>query len=432
MRHAARILVATALACLLAMSAVAQPRPRQVPLPEGTSAIRGTLIDAITKDPIEHCTVRASLLPATPTVMRAAIVTTGADGAYEFDGIADGSYYLWIECPSYLRSCLPQDGSTGPPCGTLTVFKDQQRSKVDFQLVLAATVRGRVIDSNGKPVAKAPVRIGGPFLGNTLMFNQAALTKDDGSYEVGGLAPGSWALEVEVPPAPGALRSPLVYYPGVLKRDEAGLVEVIAGKVKEDVTIIVPPVLERTLTVRIPPPDATMTDVNVSVIRAEPLMTRRLALDAEGQAVTKGLIDGRYVVIATAMSGPQRWVDFLAFDFLEESLDVPLQLQPAGRIRGRVVADRGGLPPLDGASVGAAWVDNDLTLNPLSMDEARLGVDGTFEIDGVYGRRKLQLAQFDPGWTIYSVLQGRSDVTQAGVDVAPGVTTEVTIVVRRR
>jgi hypothetical protein len=73
-----------------------------------------------------------------------------------------------------------------------------------------------------------------------------------------------------------------------------------------------------------------------------------------------------------------------------------------------------------------------MILNPLSVDEGNVAVDGSFEINGIYGRRKLQLVQFDPGWTIYSVLQGRSDVTQAGVEVTSGITTEVTIVVRQR
>jgi hypothetical protein len=364
--------------------------------------------------------------------MRKADVTTGADGAYEFAGISDGNYYLRIECPSYLLGCVQSVASSGPPCGSVTVFKDQQLSNLDFKLTPAATVRGRVADSNGRPVAKASVRMGGPFLGNSLMFNQAATTKDDGSFEIGGLAAGAWAFEVEVLPAPGAYRSPLVYYPGVLKRDEAGLVEVATGEVKDGVNVTLPPVLERTLTVRIPPPDATMTEVNVSLIRAEPLMTRRLDIDAEGQAVVTGLIDGRYVVMATARSGQQHWVDFQALDFLDESIEVPLQLRPSGRIRGRIVADRGGLPPLDGAIIGAAWVDNDVTLNPLAPDEASVAMDGSFELVEVFGRRMLQLVRFDPGWTIHSVQQGRSDVTEQGVDIAPGSTTEITIIVRPR
>jgi hypothetical protein len=315
MRHATRMLIGAAIAAALVTpeAGLAQQRQRLLPLQEGTSAIRGTLTDAITKAPIAGCNVRASLLSRSPTVMRNVSVTTGADGAYAFDGIAEGSYFLRIECPAHLSPlCLQPNDPAGPPCGSLTLFKDQEQSDLDFRLAPAATVRGRLVDSAGKPVPRAAVRIGGPFLGNQLLRVQTGITKDDGSFEIGGVPAGSWALEVDVPPAPGALRSPLVYYPGVLKRDEAGLVEVITGKVKEGVTITVPPVLDRTLTIRIPPPDATMTDVNVSVIRAEPLMTRRLELDAEGQAVLKGLIDGRYVVMATAVSGQKRWADFLA------------------------------------------------------------------------------------------------------------------------
>jgi hypothetical protein len=414
-------------ALAVADTALAQPQQRRVPLPAGTSAIRGTLNDAESNQPVAGCTVRASIPPGT----RSSVVTTGADGVYEFAGITDADYFLLVECPSHLWACTPNPDPKGPPCGPITLFKDQQQSNLDFRLTPAATVRGRVIDSSGKPVARATVRIGGPFLGNTLVRVQTGATRNDGSFEITGLPGGAWAFEVDVPPAAGTTRSPLVYYPGVLKRDEAGVVDVVAGKVTEGVTITVPAVLDRTLTVRIPPPDATMTEMNVSVIRAEPLMTRRLDIDAEGQAVIKGLGDGRYVVIGTARSGQEQWVDYQAVDFLEDSIDVALQLRPAGRVRGRIVGDRG-VPPLGGATVGAAWVDNDVILNPVSPDEAAVAPDGSFEIEGLFGRRMLQLLRFDPAWRIHAVLQGRSDVTGSGIDIGASSTAEVTIVVRPR
>jgi hypothetical protein len=418
---------------IVTATAFAQPRPAQ-PLPPGTSALGGVVTDAASNEPIAGCTVRASTARGTPspTNTRSSFVVTGADGAFEFSGITDGAYFVMPDCPSHLFSCLLRAADGTGPCLPITLFKDQQRLDLDFKLTLGATVRGRAIDSTGKPVARATVRIGGPFSGNTLAFNEATTTADDGRFEVRRLVGGSWAIELELPPAPGAYRSTPVYYPGVLKREEAGLIELVAGKVKEGVIVTVPPILERALTVRIPPPDSTMTDVNVTLYRAEPLMSRRLDIDTDGRAQTKGLIDGRYVVMATALSGQDRWADYQAVDFLEESIEVSLQLRPAGRIRGRVVAQAGGLPPLNDSTIGAVWTDNDVLLNPLTPDEGAIANDGTFEIQGVFGRRLLQLARFDPDWVIQSVTQGRSDVTTIGIDVVSGNTAEVTVVVRPR
>lgn len=405
--------------------------PKPQPLIAGTSTIRGVLTDAVSNEPIPNCTVRAATSRGTPspTNTRSSSVTTNEHGAYEFSDIADGEYFVATDCSSHLFGCVRS--GDGPPCTSITLFRDQQRT-IDFQLTPGARVKGRVVDSAGRPVPRATVRMGGPFLGNALAFNEATTTAADGSFEIGRMASGSWAFEVDVPPPPGVIRSPQVYYPGVLKREEAGLVEVVAGKTKDGIIITVPPILDRTLTVRIPPPDSTTTEVSVSLIRSEPLMTRRLDIDAEGLAEIKGLMDGRYIVMATALSGQERWADYQAVDFLNDALDVSLQLRPTGRIRGRIVADAGGVPPVDNASVGAAWVDNDVTLNPLSPEESVVALDGTFEIQGLFGRRVLQLVRFDPDWQIHAVMQGKTDVTATGVDIAPSDTAEVTIVVRRR
>jgi hypothetical protein len=420
-------------AATLTATAFAQPRQQKPqPLLPGTSTIRGIVTDATSKEPVAGCIVRAGTVRGTPgpATTRNSSVVTGPDGAFEFAGIAEDSYFVATDCPSHLFGCI-QSTEPGRPCRSVALFKDQQRV-LDFQVTLGATVKGRVIDSAGKPIARVAVRMGGPFLGNTLMFNEGATTADDGSFEIKRMATGLWSFEVDVPPPPGAYRSPLVYYPGVLKRDEAGFVEVAAGKVTDGIVITVPPVLDRTLTVRIPPPDSTMTEVNVSVVRAEPLMSRRLEIDAEGRAEVKGLMDGRYVVMATAIAGQERWADYQAIDFINDSIDVALQLRPTGRIRGRIVADKGGIPPLDGASIGAVWVDSDVLLNPLAPEEGTVALDGSFEIAGLFGRRMLQLGRFDPDWRIHAVMQGKSDVTTTGIDVAPDATAEVTILVRRR
>lgn len=415
-------------AAFLAATAIAQPAQQRQPLPPGTAALRGTISDALYGGPIAGCTVRASLAPG----RQSSVVTTGLDGTFDFSGIADGQYFFLVDCKTHLSSCTPAAHTGGPPCPATTLFKDQQRSDVDFKLLPGAGVRGRVVDSMGKPVARASVRIGGPFVGNQVVLVRGTTTKEDGSFELDLLPGGEWALEVELPPMPGSLRFPLVYYPGVLARDEAGLIELITGKIKDGVVISVPSVLDRTLTVRIPPPDATMTGINVMVVRGDPLMSRRLEIDADGLATIKGLVGGRYVVMATATSGREKWADFQAVDLLDQSIDVALQPRPTGRIRGRVVAEGGGVPALDGATIGATWVDGNVVLNPLTPEESGVSLDGTFEIGDIFGQRQLQLIRFDPAWRIHAILHGKTDVTDIGVEIAPGITTEVTVVVRPR
>jgi hypothetical protein len=413
-------------AAVLAIASVAAAQPRvPEPLAPGTSLIGGTLRDAISSAPLANCTVRVG------SEMRFGSVTTGDDGSYEFADIADGTYFLFVNCPSHLPACVSQREPNRPPCGGVTLLRDQRRSDVDFQLTPGATVRGRVVDG-GRPVAKALVRLGGPFPGRPMISQQSAMTNPDGTFDLPRLPDGEWRLEVEIPPMPGAPRPPVIYYPGVVSRDEARLVELTVGGVKDNVTITVPPILSSTLTVLVAPPDSTMPDVVVSMTRVSPLMTQRLELDADGKAVVKGLVEGRYFVTATALAAQEKWVAYEAVDFAQDSIQVSLHLQPAGRIRGRIVAERGGVPPLAGATVGATWVDEDVKLNPLSPEESAIAADGTFEIGGLFGRRILELIRFDPDWKIKSVRYGRSDITTSGIDVTPNATRDVTIVVGRR
>jgi hypothetical protein len=415
-------------AALLAVAAdtAAQPRGAQ-PLPAGTSALRGTLTDALSNEPVANCEVRAALTAAT----RASAVTTGADGSFEFAGIPEGSYFLMIRCPSHLTTCIQSKEAGTAPCSTITLFRDQQRNDLDFRLTPGAVARGRVLNGAGKPVANAIVRLGGPLSDRPLITLQGVTTKADGTFDLPNLPDGAWRLEVEIPPMPGTPRVPIVYYPGVLSREEAGAIEFVAGHVKDNLTISIPRSLESTVTVRVPPPDGTMT-MAVSIIRAEPLMTQPLQLDADGQAVIRGLVAGRYFVTLTATSGPHRFADYLAVNFAGDSVDVSLQLQPVGRIRGRIVSNGGSLPPLAGATVGAVWIDEDVVLNPMVPEESPVAADGTFEINGLFGRRRLQLIRFDPDWRIQAVLHGKTDVTALGIDVAPNSTADVTISVGRR
>lgn len=414
-------------AAFLALAAVAVAQQKAPPpLPPGTSALRGTLTDALTDTPIANCEVRAAFTRE----MGASSVTTGADGSFDFSGIREGTYFLLVRCPSHIGTCVQSKEAGTAPCSSITLLRDQQRSDLDFRLTPGAVARGRVIDGAGKPVSKANVRLGTPFIDRPLISVQGVTTGSDGSFELRNLPDGAWRLEVEIPPIPGTPRQPVIYFPGVVSRDEAGAVELVAGRVKDNLTISIPRGLESTLTVHVPPPDGTMT-VDVSIIRAEPLMTQRLQLDAEGKAVIKGLVAGRYIVTVTAASGQHRFADYQAVDFAEDSVDVSLNLQPAGRIRGRIVSE-GGVPLLTDATVGAVWIDEDVALNPMVPDESPVAADGTFEIDGLFGRRKLQLIRFDADWRIKSVLQGKADVTTRGVEIASNSTAEVTIVVVRR
>jgi hypothetical protein len=187
------------------------------------------------------------------------------------------------------------------------------------------------------------------------------------------------------------------------------------------------------LTVAVPPPDGTISEVVVSVLRQSPLVTRRLALNAEGIGVLKGVVPGRYFALALASSNDRRWAGFEVVDFLDGDYEARLLLLlPTGSLAGTIVVEKGASPGFDGAIVEASWVHDGDEINPMEFAEARVTADGRFQIDNLFGTRRLRLRAIGPEWDVSAVRYGRADVTQTGVDITPGATTEGTIVVRRR
>jgi hypothetical protein len=257
-------------------------------------------------------------------------------------------------------------------------------------------------------------------------------TDTEGRFELVNLPACEWRLEVEIPPVAGGLRPPIVYYPGGLSWEEAGGVELTVGKVTDRLTITLPRINENTLTVVVPPPDATIGDIAVSVLRESPLIVQRIDLNVEGVGTLKGVLPGRFFVSARASSRDKHWAAFEVVDFIEDSYEARLQLMPTGSIAGRIVTDKGDLPPLAGVIVGASWIYDGAEVNPLAVDEARAALDGSFRIDHLFGTRQLQLRALDVDWEVAAIRQDRTDVTSSGVVVVPDATTQATIVLRKR
>jgi hypothetical protein len=403
------------------------------PLETGTSSVMGRVMNAQSRQPAAG--VEVTLTSFIGGVPRASSITTDATGVYAFDGIAEGSYHLFTGGRDYQSACYPNN--TVDRCSQIELLRDEKRANVDFALVPNAIARGRIVDEDGSPIADATVRLSvetqrlpnGGFA--RLVSGRSVKTAADGAFELRGVTPGAWYIEASLPAAKDSLGLPVIFYPGVFHHDEARRIEFRPGAISDQLVIVVPATTGNVLNVRVAPGPLPIGDVRAALIRASPFVARSIALNDDGAGSISGLLPGRYFIAARGWIKNRAWAAFEIAAFVSPQLDVSLQMKPAGRITGKIVAQNGGLPPLDGLVVAAGWTDDDVEINPMTPDQVPVEADGSFNIEGLFGRRAMRLIGLPADWRVYAIRQGRTEVSGA-INVPLDTTVDITIVLARR
>jgi protocatechuate 3,4-dioxygenase beta subunit len=124
----------------------------------------------------------------------AAQVTTDDSGRYVFNGVDPGSYRISVERDGFIRQEYGQRTFNGS--GTIiTIAAGQRITNVDFQMVAAGTISGRVFDETGEPLAGVSVQAERYAYTNgkrELVVTQQASTNDLGEYRLYWMTPGEY------------------------------------------------------------------------------------------------------------------------------------------------------------------------------------------------------------------------------------------------
>jgi len=147
--------------------------------------------------------------------------TTDSTGAYRIEGLKPGQYTARFSRVGFLESRRGDGIEAQIPVGTAAL-------RLDGQLTPLATIRGRVLDAEGKPAAGVTV--------DTQHFN-SAVTDDAGEFTLVGLHPGSYTLLAEPEPKPAVRSKPdgqrvkamPTFFPSAIDRDQAQLIAVHGG-----------------------------------------------------------------------------------------------------------------------------------------------------------------------------------------------------------
>ena len=373
--------------------------------------------------------------------------TSDSNGQFILRNVKPGRYLFFATRSGYVEQ---QYESKGTGTGAVLALKSgQELTEVLFRLVMAAVVTGRVNDENGEPMTGAQVvalrklsaEESDEFFRqkSELVAVASARTDDRGLYRIFGLQPGEYYLRATDPLDPPrdapvgdefwvrewlGTEYPQVYYPGVLRPDQAQMILLHAGdEIQADFS------MRRAKTVeiagRVIAPDggaAARASVSLDQPGAEDFgLAISDQTDEKGRFSLKGVFPGTYTIVAFQREGDEK--EYRAHQKIEvgnEKIDsIILMLGGGADIRGRVTVDGPGPVGLDQIV---------LSLGPVPAGED-LGAwchakkDGSFEFmdmeDGTYS---LGLAGLERGWYAKSVRIGSGDVLTQGVQVEKGTT----------
>jgi hypothetical protein len=159
---------------------------------------------------------------------------------------------------------------------------------------------------------------------------------------------------------------------------------------------------------------------------------RALQVADDGAFNATHLQPGRYTIWARAKTSDGCEAAMAHVDVGSSDVSgVILALAPTARVRGRVVIEDVGHPPLTSMQVAAVIADDDDRVDPLERDRAPTAPDGSFELSDIFGERVFHVIGAEPNWIIDRVMQGRTEVP--AITVAPGAdVSDIVIVLRRQ
>jgi len=171
--------------------------------------------------------------------------TTDEEGNYRLNGLSPGRILVSPVAKAYAISS--RGLSRGQQGRTINLIAGEEITKIDFALIPAGVITGRVTDVDGshvigEPIILLPVDTQDTFT-LTSFGGQRNHTDDRGIYRVYGLAPGKYKVSVghTTPQGGGMLHRGSQYmqtfYPGVQDESQATVIEIKEGEEVKDVDI---------------------------------------------------------------------------------------------------------------------------------------------------------------------------------------------------
>ncbi|HEX7139236.1 MAG TPA: carboxypeptidase-like regulatory domain-containing protein, partial [Vicinamibacterales bacterium] len=336
-----------------------------------------------------------------------------------------------------------QYGQTRPMQGgtPLNVLDGQIIEKVDFALPRGSVITGRVVDEFGEPVADVQVL---PMQSRFMQGSRRLMpvgrngqTNDIGEYRIFGLSPGQYYVSATMRNFNGADSDDHngyapTYYPGTANGSEAQRVSVDVGQ--------------------------TVSEINITLVATRTAKITGTVIDSQGRPVAQGFVsamprnsggmfygpagggqirDGTFTVAGVApgdytlranigngfgSDGRPEFATAVVSVSGEDISGVRLVAMSLVTVTGRLVVQ-------DAAAAASLKPPIRINFSPVNIDDQMFMPGGggtsakedfTFEAKVAPGKFRVFIGGPMPGWAVRAVLQNGVDVTDTGIEIAPG------------
>src|SRR5688500_4517620 len=423
-------------------------RPGETP-PKGTAVIKGQVTAGGTGAPVRRAQVRAMSMEG----RGGGVTSTDNNGLFEIKDLAAGRYNVMVIKGGFTQASFGQR-RPGDPGTPIDLAEGQTAAKVNFVLARGGVISGVVVDDGGEPVAGTQVAAmryqwvsGTRRLAPAMSDGSMDRTDDKGGFRLYGLPPGDYFISASNRNSsysgPGMTNTESdgyapTYYPGTPNMSEATRITIKAGQEMTGASFAL--IVARMARVRgrvVNSRGEASSGMNAMLAPADPygMMMMNMSnamIGADGSFEFANVAPGRYNVNIRTSGGMQNPnAEFAAMPVTvgNDDIDGLLVTTHVGTVaRGMVVTDDGQPPPFTATQVQvfAQMVEPQTMF--MQPGQNRMQDDYSFEMTGLFDRRRFFASMGAPGitsgWYLKSVIYDGQDITDTGMEFAPGRTYE--------
>ena len=392
-------------------------------------AISGTVVDAITHQPIKRAMINANGRGSNPMSFRQTGTSTDANGAFTITGLAPGNWVLNATHQSY----------PNPNHKTAEVKAGETTGSVTIELIPGAVASGRVLDEDGDPLQGCFVSVH-PAAHPEQQRNGAS-TDDTGEFRVHNLPAGRFIFSVQChqavfvprpfsagPDPPPSLAYPVQYYPLVPDAASAQAVTIAAGAEKSGIDFRMRPAAVTQIHGSLSPAGADWHGEPNLVLQLFPAspsgpQTGPQVFDREkGTFEFRQVFPGSYYLTAFTNGDFEKRVSAVErVEVKDRPIETVLTLTHGVDLKGVVtIEDNNSQHPISLAGIQLQIMPD----HPLGMgmNPATIAEDGTFTFKSVPAGR-WRLGIFGPPIFIKSAWLGPTEITNSAFEVSAGAET---------